>query len=106
MLPLILLVLVLVVEVSVVARTSLAMVGAAREGARVAATTPDTDRAIEATRNALGADLASTMRVTVRRPPVVGESARVTIAGSYKVLEILGGFGVPLEFSATMRVER
>ena len=75
-LPLVLPVLVLVVEVSVVARASSAMVGAAREGARVAATSPDTDRAIEATRAALGSELAAMMRVTVRRPPVVGQSAR------------------------------
>ena len=82
------------------------MVGAAREGARVAATSPDTDRAIEATRAALGSELAAMMQVTVRRPPVVGQSAEVTVSGAYKVLEVLGGFSVPLEFSATMRVER
>lgn len=104
--PAVLLVVVLVVEVSIVARTSLAMAGAAREGVRVAATTPDTDHALDATRDALGPELASMMRVTVRRPPVVGAPAEVTVAGTHRVLAVLGGFGVPLEFSATMRVEQ
>lgn len=104
-LPVVLLVLLLVVEVSVVARSSLAMVGAAREGARVAATTPDVDLAIAATREALGPELAAAMRVTIRRPPIVGETAEVTVAGHHTVLEVLGGMRVPLEFSASMRVE-
>ena len=102
--PLLALLLVAVVEVAVVARTSLVMAAAAREGARVAATTPDTDRAIEATRLALG-DLASQVRVTVRRPPVVGQPAVVTLSGTHVVLSALGGFRVPLSSSATMRVE-
>ncbi len=103
--PLVLLLLVALVEVAVVARTSLTMAAAAREGARVAATTPDTDMAIEATRTALGDELAALVRVTVRRPPVVGEPAVVSLSGSHVVLAALGGFRVPLTFSATMRVE-
>ena len=42
--PLMMILLIGIVEVAVVARTSLELVAAAREGARVAATTPDTDR--------------------------------------------------------------
>ena len=104
--PLMLILLIGIVEVAVVARTSLELVAAAREGARVAATTPDTDRAIEATRAALSPELADRVRVTVRRPPVVGEPARVTVALSHTVFTVLGGFRVPLEFSSTMRVEQ
>ena len=83
--------------VAVVARTSLVMAAAAREGARVAATTPDTDRAIEATRLALG-DLASQVRVTVRRPPRCRSARRShAIRNSRRALG-LGRFSCATEF--------
>jgi len=104
--PMILILLIGMVEVAVVARTSIELIAAAREGARVAATTPDTDRAIDATQQALGPELSNRVRITVRRPPVVGERARVTVALSHTVLSVLGGFRVPLEFSSVMRVEQ
>lgn len=104
--PLILLAVLLVVEVTVVARTSLTMVAAAREGVRVAATTVDTDAAIAATHAALGPELAGRSRVTVRRPPVVGAPAEVTVFTRHRVVALLGGLTVPLEFDAVMRVER
>jgi hypothetical protein len=105
-LPVVLILLVLVVEVGVIARTSLSMLGAVREGVRVAAITVETDDAIEATRAALGPELASRTRVAVRRPPVVGEPAEVTVSGEHRVLEVLGGFAIPLEYHSTMRTER
>ena len=92
-------------EVAVLARTSLQVAGAAREGARVAATSPDTAKAIEAAREALGDHLGFRARITVRRPPVVGEPARVTVMVNHTVLSGIGGFHVPLESSAVMRVE-
>ena len=94
------------VEVAVVSRTSLELAAAAREGARVAATTPDTDHALEATRRALDPEIANRVRVTVRRPPVVGEPATVTVTLSHRVFPLIGGFAVPLTFTSTMRVER
>jgi len=104
-LPLLFLLVVTIAEVTVVARTSLQLSAAVREGARVAATSPDPDRAIEATRRALGPELAKRTRVTVLRPPVVGQPARVTVSVDHRVLAALGGFRVPLESSTEMRVE-
>jgi len=104
--PLVALLLVAIAEVTVVARTSLILLGAAREGARVAATTPDTDHAIDASQRALGPELANRAQITVRRPPIVGEPVVVRVRLLHRVLSALGGWVVPLEFEATMRVER
>ena len=54
--PLVFLVIVGMLEVAVMSRTSFQMVAASREGARVAAVAPDPARAIEATRRVLGED--------------------------------------------------
>lgn len=103
--PLLFLVMAGIMEVAVVARTSLQVAGAAREGARAAATYPDPAKAIEAAREALGDQLGRQARITVERPPVVGKPARVTVMLNHTVLSALGGFRVPLESSAVMRVE-
>lgn len=103
--PLVFLLIVGMAEVVVMARTSLQLAAASREGARVAAAAPDPARAIEAARRALGEELARRARITVRRPPVVGKPARVTIVVDHTVLPALGGFRVPLESTSTMRVE-
>ena len=103
--PLLFLLIVGMVEVTVLARTSLQLVAASREGARVAATAPDTSKAIEAARNVLGDELGGRARITVRRPSVVGRPARVTVTVMHTVVPALGGFRVPLESSTTMRVE-
>ena len=103
--PLLFLLVIGIVEVSVLARTSLQLAAASREGARVAAAAPDTSKAIQAARMALGEELGRRARITVLRPPVVGRQARVTVAISHTVFPVLGGFRVPLESSTTMRVE-
>ena len=103
--PLVFLLIAGMVEVTVVARTSLQLASAAREGARVAATAPDTSKAIEAVRQVLGEELARRARITVHRPSVAGRTVRVTVAIRHTVLAALGGFQVPLESSTTMRVE-
>ena len=103
--PLLFLLVVGVVEVAVLARTSLQLAAASREGARGAAAAPDPAKAIEAARVALGEELGRRARITVSRPPVVGEHARVTVAISHAVLPVLGGFRVPLESTTAMRVE-
>lgn len=103
--PLALLLIVGMAEALVVARTSLQLAAASREGARVAAAAPDPARAIEAARRTMGDELARRARITVRRPPVVGSPAHVTVAVTHTLLPVLGGLRVPLESTSTMRVE-
>ena len=104
--PVILLLVAFLVEVAVVSRVQLELMGAAREGARVAATTPDPARALEAVRRALGGR-AREARIAVHRPHVVGQPAEVRISLELSVgLPFGGGFAVPLQARAVMRVER
>jgi hypothetical protein len=106
LIPLIVVLLGLLVEVAVVARAQIEIVGAAREGVRVAATAPDPGRAIAAANDALGAR-SRDARVRVHRPHVVGQQAEVEISLSHRIgLPLLGGFTVPLSARAVMRVER
>jgi len=106
LIPLILLVLLAAVEVAVAARVQLEVVAAAREGAREAAVSPDPARALAVARNALG-DAGERARITVSRPHVVGEPARVTVRldHHFRVLPF-GGLTVELKGTAAMRVER
>lgn len=106
LIPLILLLLALVVEVAVIARVHVEVAGAAREGARVAATTPDPARALAAATGALG-ERGEDARVRVHRPHVVGQPAEVTVTVVHHVgLPLLGQVSVPLSATAVMRVER
>ena len=106
-LPLIVLVLVGGLQVASVARAQVELIGAAREGARVAATTPDPSKAVSAVTAALPESVRERARVSVKRPSVVGKPARVSVT----VRHLFGtpfpqGFGVNLTASAVMRVER
>lgn len=104
--PLVLVLVLGVVEVALVARGQLMVINAAREGAREAAATPDPTAAVRAARSALG-DAGASARVSVSRPHVVGEPARVVVVMRYYVAApLLGGFPVELTASASMRVER
>ncbi|MDH4117391.1 MAG: pilus assembly protein [Acidimicrobiia bacterium] len=103
--PVIVIVLVAVVEVIAVIGTQLDVAAAAREGARVAATSPDPADAVAAARRVLGDDGASAV-VSVTRPGVVGRMAEVVV--TYRktlVTPLLGGLGVTLRSRAVMRVE-
>ena len=106
-LPVLVLVLVAVVEVAVVGRVQLELIGAARQGARVAATHPDPVQAVEAVHQALDDGLEPDVIVTVARPAIVGRQAIVEVELHHRVLAPLFG-GVPLRLSArsVMRVER
>lgn len=105
-LPLILILLFGVIEVAVVARTEIQLVHAAREGAREAAASPDTSRAVSAVRAALG-DNGSVARIAVSRPSTVGETASVSVRVPYRIAApLFGGFVVTLSSHASMRVER
>lgn len=105
-LPLILMLLLAVAEVAVVARTQLELVNGAREGARVAAVSPEPADAVVAVQELLGARAAEA-RISVTRPHVVGENAVVAIVLPHRLAPFLfGGAGVELRAQATMRVER
>lgn len=106
LIPLVLVLLVMIVEVGKVARLQIEVVAAAREGARVAATSPDPAAALAATSAALG-DRGGDARINVHRPHVVGADAQVNVSIGYVVrLPLVGGVAVPLSASAAMRVER
>ena len=104
--PLVLVLLLGIVEVALVARSEIQLVHAAREGARQAATSPDTSDAASAVRAVLGGS-ASNARISVSRPSGVGSPARVTVTMPYRVAgPVFGGFTVDLSASSTMRTER
>lgn len=102
-LPVILLVLFAVAEVTAVARVQLELSHAAREGARVAATAPDPTQAIVRVREVLDDGLRKDVRVTVERAAVVGSLARVELFLSYSLPVI--GIEIPLRSRSAMRVE-
>lgn len=105
--PLLLVVLVAGIQVISVARARIELLGAVREGARVAATTPDPARAVEAVRSALDPIDRDRVRISVSRPGVVGRPARVTARFRHVFpVPFLEDFGVDVSATATMLVER
>lgn len=106
-LPLAILVLVAGVQLVSLARARVELVGAVREGARVAATSPDPARAVRAVQDALDPKVRERVRVSVSRPGVVGRPARVTATVGHEVFgSILEGVTVDMSASASMLVER
>ncbi len=105
-LPAVLLLIAALAEVTVVARTQIEVIGAAREGVRVAATTPNPDAAVAGARAALRPDLAAVAVVTVLRPATVGSEAVVDVSVLHRVGGAwLGGVEVEITGRAVMRVE-
>lgn len=105
--PIAILVLVAGLQVVSLARARIELVGAVREGARVAATTPDPAKAVEAVQAALAPEVRRLTRVSVARPAVVGSPATVTATSRH----LLGSpfpadFGVEISARASMLVER
>ena len=106
-LPIALLVLVASIQLIGVARARIELQGAVREGARVAATTPDPSRAVEAVLAALSPGMREAARVSVERPSRVGAVATVTISIRHHLGQPFpSSLGVDLSARATMRVER
>ncbi len=106
-LPLVVLLLVAGLQLVSVARVKIELIGAVREGARVAATTPDPSRAVDAVVGALDPEMASRTRISVTRPSVPGQMATVTAT----FRQVVDFFILPdLEFDiparATMRTEK
>jgi Flp pilus assembly protein TadG len=106
-LPVAILVLVASLQIIGVARTRIELQGAAREGARVAATTPDPSKAVEAVLASLSPEARPAARVSVERPSRVGAMARVSVS----MRRSLGppfpdSVGIDLSATAAMRTER
>lgn len=105
--PVAILILVAGLQVISLARARIELVGAVREGARVAATTPDPSRAVDAVQAALPPAARAVTRVSVSRPSTVGSPARVTAISRH----LLGApfpadFGVEITATSSMLVER
>jgi Flp pilus assembly protein TadG len=105
--PMVALVLAAGVQVVSVARTRLELTGAVREGARVAATTPDPAKSVDAVRNALDPAVRDRVRISVSRPGVVGRPARVSATLRHRFgSPFPDNFGVDVSATAAMLVER
>lgn len=105
--PLLIVVLAAGIQVVSVARTRIELLGAVREGARVAATTPDPAKAVSAVRDALAPGQRDRVRISVSRPGVVGRPARVTATYRHVLpVPLLDDLGFDLRVSASMLVER
>ncbi len=105
--PMLVMILAAGISVVSVARARVELLGAVRDGARVAATTPDPAKAVAAVQEAMAPEMRSRIRVSVSRPSVVGRPARVTA----RMVHPLGppfpsGFSVEVVASASMLVER
>ena len=105
--PMVILVLVAGIEIVSMARARIELVGAVREGARVAATTPDPAKAVEAVGLALSPSMRQRVRISVSRPAVVGRPARVTATLRHLLAApLIRDVEVDISASATMLVER
>ena len=106
-LPIVVLVLVAGLQVVTVARARIELLGAVREGARVAATTPDPAKAVEAVQAALSPAMREVTRVSVSRPSVVGRPATVSAVAHHRLgPPFPTDFGVDISARASMLVER
>lgn len=106
-LPIVVLVLVAGLQVVSLARARIELVGAVREGARVAATTPDPARAVEAVHAALSPGMREVTRVSVSRPSVVGRPATVSAVSRHSLgPPFPDELGVDITARASMLVER
>jgi Flp pilus assembly protein TadG len=105
--PLLVVVLVAGIQVVSVARTRIELLGAVREGARVAATTPDPAKAVAAVRDALAPTQRDRVRISVSRPGVVGRPARVTATFRHSLpVPLIDDLAFDISVSASMLVER
>ena len=106
-LPMVILVLVAGLQVVGVARARIELMGAVREGARIAATSPYPSKAVDAVQAALPAEVRDRVRVSVSRPGVVGKPAKVSATLRHRfVAPLPTDFGVDISASAVMLVER
>jgi Flp pilus assembly protein TadG len=105
--PLLIVVLAAGIQVISVARTRIELLGAVREGARVAATTPDPAKAVTAVREALAPAQRDRVRISVSRPGVVGRPAHVTATYRHSLaVPVIEDLSFDIRVSASMLVER
>ena len=106
-LPLVVLVAVASIQVMRIAEARLELQAAARDGARVAATTPDPSRAVASVMAALPPEVRDRARISVQRPDRVGVPARVTVRLRHRLgVPFPTSMGVDLTVTASMRTER
>ena len=106
-LPVLVLAAVAAIQVVGITQTRLELVAAARDGARVAATTPDPSRAVEAVMASLPPEIRERARISVQRPDRVGVPALVTIRFRHRLgAPFPASAGVDLTATASMRTER
>ncbi len=106
-LPLVVVLLVAGLQVVSVARAKIELIGAVREGVRVAATTPDPSRAVDAVVASLDPEMASATRISVTRPSVPGQMATVTATFRHVVdFFIFTDLEVDIPARASMRTEK
>ena len=105
-LPMVALVLVAGLQVIGVAKARIELVGAVREGARIAATTPDPAKAVDAVQEALPLVARDKVRISVSRPEAAGKMARVKAILPYDLGPPLAGLRLELTATAAMVVER
>lgn len=106
-LPMVVLVVVASIQLIGVARARVELQAAVREGARIAATTPDPARAVEAVLASLPSGMRDGARVSVERPSRVGAPATVIVSIRHPLgRPFPASLGVDLSARATMRTER
>lgn len=107
LIPLLVLILAAGLSVVSVARARVELLGAVRDGARVAATTPDPAKAVAAVQEAMAPEMRNRVRVSVSRPSVVGRPARVMARMSHPLgPPFPSGLTVEVSAAASMLVER
>lgn len=104
-LPLALILILGLLQVGVLARDQIMLLGAAREGVREAITTPDHGRITAAAGNAAP---GLQLNVQIARGTQRGEPARVDVDAPPVQLPVVGRIvaGMTLKASATMRIEK
>lgn len=112
-LPVVLIALLLIVQVGLVVRDVLALVQAAREGARAAAVTARNDAAVDAVHRSAGPLDVAMIDITIEpdegsrvRGSAVSVHLRYTERLRIPVVSRIASFELPLRASATMRTER
>ncbi len=112
-LPIVLIALLLIVQVGLVVRDALALVQAAREGARAAAISGEDEEAVDAVRRSAGPLDAASIEIEVDPPESSRErGSPVTVRLRYTerlripIVSRIAELDVPLQAASTMRLER